>query len=155
MTIGKIPKIQQNKLEILLQFFWCRRGSTIWLQIIKKSFLKYFFHITGFARCENENSVSLIPPIEEYVQLINDSRSIICNGTAIKWKTPNNNYVTNLDGRIHVAENKTLNTLTLVLQNIEEKDLGTWTCEGNYGNKSFSLIVYSKFEFKFIFNYCN
>jgi hypothetical protein len=57
--------------------------------------------------------------------------------------------VTNLSGRVHVADmshpNDEIHVLQLFIDKIEEEDFGVWTCVGTYGRKSFEMINYGKF----------
>lgn len=123
--------------------------------------LNIYFHIADFACCENESSeyfrqdlVSLIPDVSEVIHSVNDSRVISCNGTDVKWKNPSEKYVTNFSGRVHVVDSSTPNdhthVLRLVFLQIEKEDTGVWTCEGNYGKKSFEMIISGDYSLNYL-----
>lgn len=122
----------------------------------RKKLPNIYFLIAELARCEKFGSevyrqdlVSLTPEDTQTTYSVNDATVISCNGTDIKWKNPFGHYVTNLAGRVHVEDSSTYNdevhVLRLVFEKIESKDSGVWTCEGNYGKKSFEMIVYGEY----------
>lgn len=150
-------------MNFLLHFLHCRqRVSTVWRHEEEKNsgVAKYiYFHIADFACCENESSeyyrqdlVSLIPDDTEVIRSVNDSYIISCTGTDIKWKNPSGKYVTNFSGRVHVVDlstpNDDVHVLRLAFLQIENVDIGVWTCEGNYGKRSFEMKIYGKIFLK-------
>lgn len=90
--------------------------------------------------------LKLIPSINEVVHFENDSYIVSCqaNETRLRWFDPNNVWIENNRGRVHIEQRE--NELSLIFTSIQHDDNGNWTCEAEKGNRklAFSMIVYSE-----------
>lgn len=100
-----------------------------------------------------QDLVEFTPDVSELLHSVKDSRMISCKGVDIMWINPWGRVVHNKLGRVHVEDLSTIHDemhqLRLVFESIEAKDFGSWMCKGNYGNKSFEMIIYGNIFFFF------
>lgn len=119
----------------------------------RKKKTKILLFIAEFAHSENDSSelmrqdlVEFTPNVSRLLHSVKDARMISCKGIDIRWLNPWGRFVDNKSGRVHVEDlstpNDEMHQLRLVFEQIESKDFGNWTCKGNYGNKSFEMIIY-------------